>query len=323
MVMRHSNTQGYTLVELLTVIAIIALVIQMLLPAVQAAREAARRAQCADHLRQLGLAAAMHEQTHRFYPTGGWGWCWMADPDRGYGRTQPGGWVYSVLPYIEQDDLRRLGAGLAPPEKQAAIGTLVTTPIALLMCPSRRAAVVYPFTSPDLAVNYAGTHAMIKTDYAMNAGSNETIERKGPKSFDDAIGKYDWPVSKLNGIAYQASETRAADVTDGLSNTLLVGEKYLNAAAYTTGMDKGDNESPYVGTNNDTLRSTHGKYPLTRDKPATEWLFSFGSIHSGGCQFTFCDGSVRPIDYDIDPGVYRLLGSRNDGEPIDAREVGR
>ena len=96
----HQN--GMTLIELLVVMGIIGILISLLLPAVQAAREAARRAQCANHLKQLGFASLLHEQAHGFFPSGGWGHAWIGDPDRGFGPPQPGGWAYSVLPYIEQ-----------------------------------------------------------------------------------------------------------------------------------------------------------------------------------------------------------------------------
>src|SRR5690349_21627560 len=107
--LRRSCQVGFTLVELLVVIAIIGVLVALLLPAVQAAREAARRTQCANHLEQLSLGALLHEDTHQHLPTGGWNWYWSGDPDRGFDRRQPGGWSYTVLPFIEQKALHDLG----------------------------------------------------------------------------------------------------------------------------------------------------------------------------------------------------------------------
>src|SRR5262252_496450 len=104
--------RAFTLVELLVVIAIIGLLIALLLPAVQAAREAARRSQCRNNLKQLGLAAQNHLNAQKAFPSGGWGWHWVGDPDRGYGLNQPGGWTYSLLSFVEGTNIRNLGKGL-------------------------------------------------------------------------------------------------------------------------------------------------------------------------------------------------------------------
>src|SRR5262245_9385622 len=102
---------AFTLVELLVVISVIAVLVGLLLPAVQQAREAARRMQCSNNLKQIGLGALNHESTHQYLPSGGWGHRWVGDADSGFGRSQPGGWVYSLLPYVEQSALHSRGAG--------------------------------------------------------------------------------------------------------------------------------------------------------------------------------------------------------------------
>ena len=99
---RSQSRQAFTLVELLVVIAIIGILVALLLPAVQAAREAARRNQCKNNIKQLALGCLLHEDTHKFLPSGGWNDFYYADPNRGYGGNQPGSWYYNILAYIEE-----------------------------------------------------------------------------------------------------------------------------------------------------------------------------------------------------------------------------
>src|SRR5690606_27926844 len=103
--------RGFTLVELLVVIAIIGILVGLLLPAVQNAREAGRRTQCTNHLKNLASAAQQHEVQFKRLPGGGWGSKWVGDPDAGSGEKQSGGWVYNILPYIEQVALHDDGVG--------------------------------------------------------------------------------------------------------------------------------------------------------------------------------------------------------------------
>jgi hypothetical protein len=92
-------------------VAIIAILIALLLPAVQFARESARRISWQNQVRQIALAMHAHEGVHRHLPTGGWGWRWHGEPDRGFDERQPGGWVYNLLPFVEQAELRHVGSG--------------------------------------------------------------------------------------------------------------------------------------------------------------------------------------------------------------------
>src|SRR3954462_10719150 len=106
---RRARESGFTLVELLVVIAIIGILVALLLPAVQAAREAARRNQCKNNLKQLSLACLLHVDTQKYLPSGGWNDRYTADLNRGYGAKQPGSWYYNILTYIEEQALRDLG----------------------------------------------------------------------------------------------------------------------------------------------------------------------------------------------------------------------
>ena len=142
---RFTRRPAFTLIELLVVIAIIAILIGLLLPAVQKVREAAARAQCSNNLKQLGLGLHHCHDAVGHFPSAGWGWMWVGDPDRGYGPRQPGGWTFSVLPFIEQDNFHRLGSGQAipSPRHDTNFGK-AQVPIRTFYCPTRRAPRAYP-----------------------------------------------------------------------------------------------------------------------------------------------------------------------------------
>jgi len=138
-----SSKRGFTLVELLVVITIIGILISLLLPAVQAAREAARRAQCNNNLKQIGLAIANHESALKRFPTGGWDAWYLGNPDCGAGMKQTGSIFFNMLPYLEQSGLYNLQAGKTGSLLELAGSTLMSTPVAGYYCPSRRAAKPY------------------------------------------------------------------------------------------------------------------------------------------------------------------------------------
>ena len=114
------------------------MLVTLLLPAVQAARAAARRVQCINTMKQFGLAAMNHESAYGFLPSGGWGWGWVGDPDQGPGREQPGGWVFSLLPFYEEQGVYGIGAGMTAEQKRQENSRMFSTVIATMNCPSRR-----------------------------------------------------------------------------------------------------------------------------------------------------------------------------------------
>ncbi|MCO6046231.1 DUF1559 domain-containing protein [Aeoliella sp. ICT_H6.2] len=329
--------RGFTLVELLAVIAIVGILIALLLPAVQAAREAARRAQCKSHLKQISLAMLTHESVHGHLPTGGWGYRMVGDAASGYGRDQPGGWAYNILEYIELGPRRELGGSIV---KQLAnfkevnrdqfleMNDLVSTPVAMFMCPSRRPAVAYPLvdrSSPYLAYNAqeckTGTTGapncyVARGDYRANAGNkNRGEEPAGVLQSPN----YQWFSDKgsQNGVVYQRSTISFGQIVDGASNTALVGEKSLNPADYESGEHSSDDQCVYTGHDQDNAGYTaHGweQMPPVKDgqttRDATRWRF--GSVHSAGMHMALCDGSVNVISFEVDADAFAMLGGRDD-----------
>jgi prepilin-type N-terminal cleavage/methylation domain-containing protein len=342
---RAFTTRGFTLVELLVVIAIIGILVALLLPAIQAAREAARRSQCSSGLRQLALGALNHHDVNKFFPTGGWGYYFVGDPDRGYGKDQPGGWVYNILPYIEEKSLHDSGSDGKPEEltrdQRAAVATVVTSPINIINCPSRRQTRAFPLGASEAAGGLRNSITPTeagRSDYAINAGHAHVELSAGPTDYVQAATwstsrtwQCDNPAVKarLTGISYERSEVSIRRITDGTSKTYLIGEKYIPTANYETGLDWGDNETWCTGFNNDNFRAT-GRWDGTNIVEAVPmpdstdeatltiggvrtWLWRFGSAHPGGWQVAYCDGSVATVSFDIDWQVHRDMGNREDG----------
>lgn len=325
------KSAAFTLVELLVVITIIGILIALLLPAVQAAREAARRLQCCNNLKQLSLAALNHEEIHGFLPTGGWGYRWTGDPDRGVGKDQPGGWIYSALPYLEQQAVHGLGSDgdrntITAAQRSGAFSR-DQTPLTMFICPTRRKAVVYPRPANRWYYNADDTTRAATIDYAANGGANVLVVASSfthPSTIASA-DSFPYPCQDGNGVVFPRSEVTMASISDGTSRTYLMGEKYLCPDYYENGLDPHDDHGIYEGWSPDNVRFCSYDpindiilAPLP-DTPGLQIWGLFGSAHSNGFHMAFCDGSVQMISYTIDPLVHSYLGNRNDGMVIDGK----
>lgn len=260
--MQSRKRRAFTLVELLVVIAIIGILVGLLLPAVQAAREAGRRSQCSNNLKQIALAALQHESAVGYLPSGGWGETWVGDPERGTGDRQCGGFFYSCLPYMEQAAIHDLILTLRPLPAWTQSGRrdklleMIRNPVGTLHCPSRRSAKNYPRPADgtsgfEILANASmpsTEQGWARTDYAANAGTYivsgwDPGILAGSATIPDPPGI---PTSsfvdrtKFTGVSFQGSTVSMALIRDGASNTYLVGEKAMNPDRYTDGMDPGD-----------------------------------------------------------------------------------
>ncbi len=345
----RSIRAGFTLVELLVVIAIIGILVALLLPAIQAAREAARRNQCTNNLKQLSLGALNHESTFKMFPSSGLGYKWVGDPNFGHGRKQPGGWIFNTLPFIEEQQIHDMGMGVGTsstdPARKKVFAQRAEMTIKTLNCPSRRGGGPYvkwvsktdPTTQPVGWGNSDDTTQNARSDYAGNIGDGDEATFPGgtsPESTDAATWEtITVPLAYKNfsvgatGVFTYWSWNRIKSITDGLSKTYCIGEKYMRFDAYENGTDGGDDQSLYCGMDRDNLRWGRSKhtsppYPAPqgenlpyKDGP-DDHDGSFGGPHAGVVLMGMCDGSVHGISFDIDPVMHGRLANRKDGEPV-------
>jgi prepilin-type N-terminal cleavage/methylation domain-containing protein len=348
--MHRKTSRGFTLVELLVVIAIIGILVALLLPAVQAAREAARRSQCQNHLKQIALGMLNHESTHGHLPVGGWSPVRSGDPDLGAGERQPGGWPYNTLPFVEEQALHQMGAGLPDAQKRQAMLRRDGMPVSIYYCPSRRQARAYPTNNVNW--NYpsgtASPYPSARTDYAMSVGDaacnyDTTVatcwpDPNSPNSpwwntgvvwFAVYTAKMPSPNPRVDrgnpnpNPPYDNVLVKLKHITDGTSKTYLVGEAYQNPDGYDNAGQPNNDWPCYNGSQDDKERSTGyhrvsypAGHPPTQDTPGvnpTSTRFAFGSAHSAVFYMAWCDGSVQAVSYDIDLETHRQNGHRADG----------
>jgi hypothetical protein len=218
----------------------------------------------------------------------------------GYGQEQPGGWTYAVLDFVELSQLRAIGTGQPGPLKKVELARLVGHPIPMFHCPTMRPPALYPVTVQPL--NAATVSHGAKIDYAACAGDDRD-EWNG--------GNAHAPAVEFSGVVGVKSTTTLAEIRDGLSNTFLLGEKYLHPDRLSTGTDGADNENLYVGLDNDTCRSTRFRPQTGRSSSPQA---TFGAYHPAGFNAAMCDGSIRRVPYEIALPLFHALGNRYDGE---------
>ena len=292
----RKQKSGFTLVELLVVIAIIGILVALLLPAVQAAREAARRMQCSNHLKQIGLAIHNHHDTYKKFPTGGWHWSIPPEFRNGtapeVSPRQGAGWAYQILPFMEQQAVWDGAGGATLAERQ--INAIAAT-IPGYFCPTRR-----PPQAFEGGAWYGppGNYEHGQIDYAACCvGSDAAIEQVNDANID-----------------LRRKFINFAKITDGTANTLLVGEKRLNFILI--GNFQGDDNEGYTsGWDHDVVRYAN-RIPLP-DPRAGDGQQRFGASHPGAFNVVLVDGSVRAIPYTIDATTFARFGDRSDGQPID------
>jgi prepilin-type N-terminal cleavage/methylation domain-containing protein/prepilin-type processing-associated H-X9-DG protein len=303
----RNTTGGFTLVELLVVITIIGILIGLLLPAVQSAREAARALQCKNNVKQLALACLSHENTHGLLPAAGWNYYYSADPGKGFGEDQPGGWMFNILPYMEMSNLRELGKDLGDTERREAGKEICETVVPTFLCPTRGGSGAIPYTCGRPFRNINKPAVFGRSDYAANGGNLIG----GMSSYNTAKDQ-----TGVIGVVYpKTTGLPVALILDGMSTTYLLGEAFIMPQYYNSG-DWGSNDQGWtVGHDRDTIRHTDIGYPPVPDVNA-DYPYSFGSAHPGGFHMALCDGSVQRISYSIDQNVHWRLGNRSDGEPV-------
>ena len=308
---KTQHKRAFTLVELLVVIAIIGILVALLLPAVQAARESARRTECLNHLKQMALGCIDHEDVHNHLPASGRAWsgcAWGGDPEKGFGKDQPGGWHYNILPYIEEDAVHNLGLGMTDAERRVTGKEIAEKRISTFVCPSRGIA-------PPIKVqvrrwcNIEVPDVFGRSDYAACAGNRET-----------GLSRYN--SRNQTGVIFSLDGLLLAKVVDGTTNVYLLGERYLSPDSYEDGYFRANDQGWVVGHDHDVIRWTdnHPAYLPRRDRRGIASSANFGSAHSI-FHMAMCDGSVRGMNYNIDSETHYRFGHRDDGAVVSQADL--
>lgn len=291
----HNRSHAFTLVELLVVIAIIGILVALLLPAVQAAREAARRSQCNNNLKQIGLGFHNHHDTYGALPTAGNGTTGNPPTDR-----REWGWAYEILPFIEQQNVF----------DNTNDGQVRATLLRTYNCPTRRQLTLFGGSA--------------RSDYAGNAGTRPNSDGK-----DGVVVMGPIPTA----VNAPRGEVGLNSITDGTSNTVMVGEKLVNRPTMGGSADDfSDNES-WAGpgyVDSDIIRGclpvgstwyTPIKDTNLLNPPDTGLFYRFGSAHPSGFIVALADGSVRTISFQVDTTLFMRVCVRNDGRVVNPNDL--
>jgi hypothetical protein len=228
------------------------------------------------------------------------------------------------LPFLEQQSLHDVGLSVYGTSSYPTANTLQTqTPLTMFICPSRRRCMLYPFSIVPRTfqnMNESDTSGMSsgsRTDYAANVGTtgwDELSSNVSTLAQGDSSSTWYQADSNWNGVTYQRSEVTPGIITDGLSCTILYGEKEMDPNHYTDGTTYCDDHPMTPGIDNDMYRFTTPN--VLRDTPGQASQSQFGGAHANVCIFVFCDGSVHKISYGINATTFANLGSRNDNQMI-------
>lgn len=301
-----SRRSGFTLIELLVVIAIIAILIALLVPAVQKVREASARTQCANNLKQLGLACHTFHDARRA----------MLNSRRDANYT----WLVEIMPYMEQAPLQnqwKMAGGSFYSQSAIARESIVPA----YFCPSRRSPRITEPPGDEQDGNASVTVPGALADYACNTGTGGdywwTTNQDGtPNTPCNGVFRLDNNWSNIAQPTYVGGY-RFKEITDGLSNTFLIGEKHVNIDHF--GDWKYGDGAAYNGDKGSAMRGAGASRTLART-PQDTATDRFGSYHSGVCQFVLCDGSTRAVPISASGTVLGYLAARNDGQTFDLPE---
>ncbi|MDA8745974.1 DUF1559 domain-containing protein [Rubripirellula amarantea] len=289
------------------------MLVAILLPAVQATREAARKTQCSNNLKQIALGAQSFHLSNRSLPSNGWGFSWLGETRRGTGASQPGGWIFQLLPFVEQTQVHQLATSGSESDLPRRVSALATAPVELFRCPSRSVGALAPQGSDFSYTNAIQPVMVNRTDYAINEGDWFSHSGGGPPSASpEDLDDYSWvDQRKITGVSWERGSSSLAHIRDGTSQTYFCGEKRVSTLGYDTDADNGHDQSMFSGVDIDITRWSIVK-PAPDSVDLELFERRFGSAHASGFHMSYCDGSTDFVSYEVDSELHRSRGNRMD-----------